>query len=272
MASINSFFGKTKADGTFDLRISANRNRSDTVGGRVASNLIAGTIVSGSHLADKVFDEMHTSVLEAISPMVIDAVQDYVEFKRRFHPTKRVCEIIREIPSSTAEDEKFKLAKKTIDSEFLEAPDESVMGFLDSIYEDSQILQIELLIQQLKLCYWINFSELAVVSNDLEWAMVSPIEKLRNIRSNYRLTKNIMSYYNERADNLFKELKALLANLNLDHKDKCTIAQATSYALSLKKLRTARWHILNKFNPKVLYTIILDAQVKITSFKQKLVK
>jgi len=27
MASINSFFGKTKANGTFDLRMSANRNR-----------------------------------------------------------------------------------------------------------------------------------------------------------------------------------------------------------------------------------------------------
>jgi len=36
MASINSFFGRKKSDGTFDLRISANKNRADTVGGRVA--------------------------------------------------------------------------------------------------------------------------------------------------------------------------------------------------------------------------------------------
>ncbi len=66
-----------------------------------------------------------------------------------------------------------------------------------------------------------------------------------------------MSYYNERADNLFKELKALLANLNLDHKDKYTIAQATSYALSLKKLRTARWHILNNLTPRFYIQLFL---------------
>lgn len=272
MASINSIFGRTKSDGTFDLRMSENKGRSETIGGRIATKVIAGAIVNGSVIADKAIDKTQEELLKTFGPAIADAVNDYYDFNQKFYPLKRVNELIKQIPSNLDENKRFELVKDKIDSEFFESQSDSTIQFLESIIENKIILKIELLIEELNNCYWLNFAELAILSDDLKWAKVSPLFKIRNIKANYRLNKSIISYYNNRSNQKYEELKTLIYNSSPDFRTQSSLIKQGTYDLLFKKIDMARWMILYRFHPKIFRVLFMEAKIKLAQTRQKLGK
>tara|TARA_B100000497_G_C7639176_1_gene384198 strand:- start:21 stop:833 length:813 start_codon:yes stop_codon:yes gene_type:complete len=212
---IKRLFGKTRADGGFDMRVKSNKGGWIGKMGRSAvGGSIASVGVSGYLGAKKAADELSGVALEVFAPVLIEMLNDNTWHFDKKRPNKNLNEFIRNLPSTEIEkeariieyiDQKFEKSTnlhKRVSEDYYKR---------DKVDNHPEILKkIDVSFSIIHDFMWVNkriFGENAY-SKDLTgmFKQTSPFKLFDSAKDNKRLKESVMKYYNSKSDKLFKDL------------------------------------------------------------------
>tara|TARA_B100001175_G_C19443276_1_gene607369 strand:- start:312 stop:1121 length:810 start_codon:yes stop_codon:yes gene_type:complete len=211
---IKSFFGKTRADGGFDMRFSSNKGGwLGKMGRSAVGEGIASVGVSGYLSAKKAADELAEDALTAFAPVLIEILNENTWHNDKKRPNKNLNEFIRNLPSTEIEKEARII--KYIDQTF-EKSTNLHKRVSEDYYKRDKVNHPEIL-KKIDLSFsiihdlmWVNkrfFGENAY-SKDLTgmFKQTSPFKLFDSAKNNKRLKESVMKHYNSKSDKLFKDL------------------------------------------------------------------
>lgn len=211
---IKSFFGKTRADGGFDMRFSSNKGGwLGKMGGSAIGEGIASVGASGYLGAKKAADELSGVALEAFAPVLIEMLNGNAWNNAKKWPNEDLNEFIRNLPSTEIEKEARII--KYIDQTF-EKSNKRNERLSEDYHKSFEVNRPEIL-KKIDLSFsiihdlmWVNkrfYGENAYSDDTTNmFKQTSPFKLFDSAKNNKRLKESVMKHYNNKSDKLFKDL------------------------------------------------------------------
>ena len=213
---IKRFFGKTRADGGFDMRFKSNK-------GGWLGKLGRSSVGSGVKKAvGEGLSELGNEIGANLAPVIVDFTKDNAWMSAKNSPNKYLNEFIVELPST--ETEKEKKVIEYIDQTFEKSASrfKRLLNQSEGVNVKPEGYKIELYFSMMNDLFWVNkrlFGENAV-SKDLtnyRWNIKRHLNRTGSVKSsvlklfdsakeNRRLKESAMKYYNSKSDQLFEDL------------------------------------------------------------------
>ena len=228
---LKGLFGKTRADGGFDMRFKSNKGGWFGKMGRSAVVQGLGSLgVSGFYSAKKAIgeglSEYGDAFLVQAAPVIVEMINEHTWKNHKKQANKNLNNFITTLPS--AETEKEKRVLEYIDQAFEKSASyhkrvrENYEKTLSNDKKNPEILKkIDVTFYVIHDLMWVNkrFSQDSAISKDLRPSMfksTSPIKQFKSIKENKKLKDVAMKHYNNKSDelfqNLFKEILELFSD------------------------------------------------------------
>lgn len=218
---LKGLFGKTRADGGFDMRFKSNKGGWFGKMGRSAVVQGLGSLgVSGFYSAKKAvgqgFSKLGEELFVQVAPAITDMINENTWSNHKKRANKNLNNFITALPS--AETEKEKRIIEHIDQAFEKSASFSKRALESFGYtvandeKNSEILKkIDVAFGVIHDMMWVNkrFFEDSAISEDLRPSMfksTSPLKQLKSVKENKKLKEVAMKHYNNKSDELFQGL------------------------------------------------------------------
>ena len=251
---IKGLFGKTRADGGFDMRFKNNKGGwlgkmgRSSVGGGIARLGVSGYLSAKKAIGDGV-SELGGALLAETAPVIIEMINENNWQNDKKRPNNNLNEFITNLPAT--EQKKKARIIEYIDLSF-EKSASLHKRVSDNFYKQIKVENKPEILKKIDVSFsiihdlmWVNkrfFGENAY-SKDYAPSMfksVSPKKLFNSAKENRALKESAMKYYNNKSDELFRDLFIQILefygdneNLGSEHKKKYLKYEKARFEITL---------------------------------------